>query len=155
MYCAPSPASLVRRTGLTLIEVLVVIVVIAVLAAIAIPRVMPSKRGAKEAALKADLQKLRTAVALFQAHTGAYPQVLPDVVSPVPPATGLDEQGSAVSIPPEAYQGPYLVAPGGGLVCDPITGAADWVYLTTPPDVGRVQSGAVGATLEQVPYSDL
>ena len=143
------------QSGLTLLEILVVILVIAVLAAIAIPRVMPSKRGAKEAALVADLHKLRTAITLFQAHTGTYPQTLTDLIAVTPPATGLDDQGDLVSIMPETYKGPYLVTPDGGLPHDPITGAADWLYVTTPPDVGRVCSAASGTTLDYVPYSDL
>ncbi|MFQ6130686.1 MAG: prepilin-type N-terminal cleavage/methylation domain-containing protein [Armatimonadota bacterium] len=149
------PAPQRSAQGLTLIEILVVIVVVAVLAAIVIPRIMPSKRGAKESALKADLQRLRTAVAMFHAHTGTYPAQLSDIVAPTAPATGLDEDGNSAPIPTDSYQGPYLVTPDGGIVPDPITGAADWVYSTTPPNVGAVHSSAAGDSLDGSPYSTL
>lgn len=141
--------------GLTLIEILVVIVVIAVLAIIAIPRVVPSKRAAKEAALMADLRQLRTAIGLFHAHTGTYPAQLSDLVAVVPPANGLADDGSSLPVPAGSYKGPYLVTPDGGVTPDPITGAADWTYSTAPPAVGAVHSSAPGTTLDGTPYASL
>jgi len=132
---------------------MVVIAVIAVLAIIAIPRIMPSKRGAKEAALIADLNRLRGAISLFHAQTGVYPAQLSDLVAIVPPANGVDEAGNSISIPAGSYKGPYLVTPDGSIVRDPITGAADWNYVTAVPNVGTVHSSAPGTALDGTPYS--
>ena len=54
-----------RRSGFTLIEVLIVIVVIAILAAIVVPRLLGAGREAREASLRAHLQEIRNALGLF------------------------------------------------------------------------------------------
>lgn len=144
-----------RRTaaqGFTLIEILLVVAVIAVLAVIVIPRVTPSLRESKESALKADLHQLRMAIELFHAHTGAYPATLDDLVTTTPPVAGVDELGQPRVITPSDYRGPY-VDPYEGVPHDPITGAPDWAYSTTPPTVGEVRSSANGSTVDGIPYS--
>jgi len=114
-----------RRTGFTLIEVLIVIVVIAILAAIVIPRLLGAGRAAREASLRADLETIRKGVALFQADAGTYPESLDQV-----------KWG--------------LVTPDGELPKDPVTGQADWKY---DPDTGAVHSAATGNDLSGTPYS--
>ena len=73
-----------RRRGFTLVELLVVIAIVAVLAAIAIPKVAQNGQRSKEAALRAHLRIVRSAVDRFFAETGGFPErltKLDDVVS--------------------------------------------------------------------------
>jgi general secretion pathway protein G len=63
-----------RRSGFTLLEVVIVIVIIGIIAAIAIPRMSRGTAGTADAALAGDLAVLRNAVDLFAAeHGGKYP----------------------------------------------------------------------------------
>lgn len=142
-----------RRKGFTLIEVLIVIVVIAILAAIVIPRLLGAGRQAKEAALKATLQQLRNAVALFQAQCGCYPTNLIDLMATTAPTTGTLTDGSTININADDFQGPYLTTPDmTALPTDPIDPTATWSYTAS---MGEVHSGATGSTLTGIAYSDL
>jgi prepilin-type N-terminal cleavage/methylation domain-containing protein len=65
-----------RRSGFSLLEVVIVVAIIAILAAIGIPRMSRGARGASDSALTGDLATLRNAVDLYAAeHLGAYPTV--------------------------------------------------------------------------------
>jgi len=141
--------------GFTLIEVLLVILVIAVLAAIIVPRLVGAGRLAKEAALREDLRRIRTAIALYRAHTGVCPAALADLAAGSAPATGVADDGSSVAIGPQEWQGPYLRNPDGSMVADPVTGHVDWNYATAPPHVGAAHSSASGTTMDGIPYSGL
>ncbi len=79
-----------RRSGFTLVELLIVIIVIAVLAAIAIPKFVSASERSKESSLHADLKLVRNAVALFQNDTGYYPAVITDIAATTAPASGKD-----------------------------------------------------------------
>ena len=139
-----------RRTGFTLIEVLIVIVVIAILAAIVIPRLLGAGRQAKEAALKATLQQLRNAVALFQAQCGCYPTNLIDLMASTAPATGTLTDGSTININADDFQGPYLTTPNGALPNNPTTGGnvvgTDWTYDAATGAVHAAAGTAVDGT---------
>ncbi len=85
-----------RRTGFTLIEMLVVMAIMATLLSIAAPRYFSSMDRAKEATLHADLRVMREAIDKFHADTGVWPRQLEDLTSaryvrsiPVDPLTGL------------------------------------------------------------------
>lgn len=63
-----------RRSGFSLVELVIVIVIIGVIAAIAIPRVSQASRGAGESALSSNLAVLRNAIELYASeHNGKYP----------------------------------------------------------------------------------
>jgi general secretion pathway protein G len=137
-----------RRSGLTLIEVLIVVMVIAILAAIVLPRIWPTRREAAEGQLKGNLHELRTSIALFQAHCGDWPGQLSDLVATT--GTGL-VGGNGVSIPEDCYKGPYFTAsPDGHLPLDPMTGVRDWTY---EPTTGAVHSSSDGVATDGSHYS--
>lgn len=96
----------VRRSGFTLIELMVVMAVIATLLAIAMPRYFASLEKSREAVLHQDLSLLRDTVDKYYGDKGKYPDALEDLVSskylrsiPVDPIT--NSNATWVSIPPE------------------------------------------------------
>lgn len=84
------------------------------------------ERRAKEATLQANLHQLRCATEQFNADTGAYPLRLSDLLLPKhqAPKQGISERGASITIPADAYMGPYLSRRGGiaeapGIPCNP------------------------------------
>lgn len=62
------------RGGFSLVELIIVIVIIGLIAAIAVPRFARAGQSAGEAALRADLKKLRDAIELYTVeHQGDWP----------------------------------------------------------------------------------
>ena len=62
------------QAGFTLVELLIVVIILAVLAAIIVPQFSSATIDAQEAALDANLARVRSAIELYQAqHAGAYP----------------------------------------------------------------------------------
>lgn len=60
--------------GFTLVELLIVVIILAVLAAIVIPNFNGTSLASKEAALQANLQAMRQAIALYRVqHNEVYP----------------------------------------------------------------------------------
>jgi len=59
-----------RRSGFSLLELVLVVVIIAIVAAIAIPKMSRGAKGADESALKGDLAVLRNAVELYKIEHG-------------------------------------------------------------------------------------
>lgn len=83
--------------GFTLVELLIVVIIIAVLAAIIVPQFSSSTVEAKEAALDANLVRLRSAVELFHAqHNNLYPGAV-DVTGATCPTGGTAGTGTANS----------------------------------------------------------
>jgi general secretion pathway protein G len=62
-----------RRTGFTLIEILVVIVVIAILATLVAPNVFQHVGAAKSATAKSQIEMLGAALDAYRLDNGAYP----------------------------------------------------------------------------------
>ena len=138
-----------RRSGFTLIEVLIVIVVIAILAAIVVPRLLGAGREAREASLRAHLQEMRNAIGLFQAQCGDYPADLEDIMATTAPATGAN----SVAINANDFRGPYLTTSNGELPNNPISGdnevGTDWTYTAT---IGAVKA-KTGTAVDGSDYS--
>ena len=70
-----------RRSGFTLVELLVVLAIIGLLLSIAAPRYSGSTDRAKEAVLRENLATLRDAIDKYYADTGNYPGTLDDLVN--------------------------------------------------------------------------
>ena len=115
-------ANKMSRRAFTLIELLVVIVVIAVLAAIIIPKFASQGKRSKEAALKSNMNLVRTALASCQADTGLWPASLADLASASTPSTsGYNSSGTATAWPAGSWHGPYA---DSAAYTDPITGTS-------------------------------
>jgi general secretion pathway protein G len=119
-----------RRTGFTLLELLVVMAIIATLLTVSVPRYFRSLQRSREAVLMQDLTTLRESIDKFYGDTGKYPQSLAVLV----------EKHYLRSIP-----------------VDPIARAADkWIVVNSddPEDSGvkDVRSGAEGSGEAGVPY---
>ena len=66
-------ASRRRRSGFTLIEILVVIVVIAILATLVAPNIFQNVGNAKQATAKSQIEMLGAALDAYRLDNGAYP----------------------------------------------------------------------------------
>ena len=63
-----------KRSGFSLLELVIVVTIIGIIAAIAIPRMSRGSAGAADSALTGNLAVLRHAIDLYSAeHTGAFP----------------------------------------------------------------------------------
>ena len=68
-----------RKSGFSLIELVIVIVILAVISAIALPRISRGAKGADESALGQNLAVLRSAIEMYSAeHGGKFPAVATD-----------------------------------------------------------------------------
>lgn len=100
-----------RRTGFTLIEVLVTVVVIGVLAAVVIPAVTSQVGAGDSTRVFADLNSIRTGIENFAITVRAFPGDLDDLANPI--ATGdLDLSGTPyLDGQIAAWKGPYIEQP--------------------------------------------
>lgn len=88
-----------RRTGFTLIEVLVVIVVIAILATLVAPNIFRNVGDARAATAKTQIESLGTALDAYRLDNGTYPTT----------AQGLAALWTRPTIdPPANWRQPYL-----------------------------------------------
>ncbi len=63
-----------KRTGFTLVEILIVVIILGILAAIVIPQFADSSTEAKEANITSNLQSVRAQLELYRLqHDGSYP----------------------------------------------------------------------------------
>jgi general secretion pathway protein G len=126
-----------RRSGFTMIELMIVMAIIAVLMSVALPIYNRSIIRAKESVLKNNLFTLRTVIDEYTYDKQKAPQTLNDLVS----------DGYLRQIP-----------------IDPITGTADsWKIIMedasntvnqSEPGIFDVRSGADKTSLEGTPYSE-
>ncbi|HET9645394.1 MAG TPA: prepilin-type N-terminal cleavage/methylation domain-containing protein [Burkholderiaceae bacterium] len=120
-----------RKSGFTVIELLVVLACIGLLLALAAPRYVGHLDAARDTALKHDLHAMRDAIDKFYADQGRYPAQLQELVTRH-----------------------YLRA----LPADPITQRSD-TWITLPPSgqgnsgVFDVRSGATGHAQDGSAYA--
>jgi prepilin-type N-terminal cleavage/methylation domain-containing protein len=123
-----------KRSGFTLIEMLIVMAIMALLLTIALPRYFGSLENSREVALQENLKVLRLSLDRFYADKGRYPQTLEELV----------EQKYLRAVP-----------------VDPITeSASTWVLIPSrnegeeEKDIGDVKSGASGTTRDGRSYGE-
>lgn len=114
-----------RRTGFTLVELLVVMAILATLITIAAPRYFGHVDRAREASLKTSLNVMRDAIDKFHGDQGRYPESLDELVTKryirkIPPdpitdktSTWIIQQPSDQSALGSAYD-VHSGAPGNG-----------------------------------------
>ncbi|HEV7242011.1 MAG TPA: type II secretion system protein [Thermoanaerobaculia bacterium] len=133
------------RRGFSLIELLVVVTIIGILASIALVNVRTAQRKARESALRANLYEMRKSIDNFYADKQRYPADLNELVPhylrsiPKDPITMQQDWEPVMDDP--------LSLEGGMTETDP--------EAMTVPGVIDVRSRAEGATLDNVPYSEL
>jgi general secretion pathway protein G len=122
-----------RRSGFTLIELMVVMAIIATLLTLVIPRYFGSVDRSKEVVLKQSLATVRDAIDKHYADTGKYPESLQELV---------DKR--------------YLRS----MPVDPLTDSTTTWQIVPPADASKggvydIHSGAPGTTSDGKPFSEL
>jgi len=125
-----------RRSGFTLIELMIVMAIIAVLVSVAVPMYQKSVIRARETVLRQNLFTLRTVIDEYTYDKGKAPQSLEDLV----------REGYLRQIP-----------------IDPMTGQADWEIIMeeaassvsqSEPGIFDVRSRSTRRSLEGTPYNE-
>lgn len=155
-----------RNTGFTLVELLIVAIMLAILAAIVVPQFASTTTEGEEAALKADLAGIRSALELYRQQHGSYPGIVAATGGTCTGGTAgagavntveavieqltlyTNAQGQACDLPVGSSfpYGPYLKE--RTLPANPVTDVADVVYvLPTAATAGSLSMTADGASL--------
>ena len=100
-----------RKTGFTLVEILIVVIILGILAAIVIPQFTNASQDARESALLSQLQTLRSQIELYKLqHMDKLPNLVggaPGVVTNWNPLTTKTDNAGAPSAASDAF-GPYM-----------------------------------------------
>src|SRR5438477_4147606 len=93
-----------RKTGFTLVEILIVVIILGILAAIVIPQFTNASQDARESALLSQLQTLRSQIELYKLQ---HMDMLPDLDTNWDPRTTKTDSSCAASVAPQAFA-PYM-----------------------------------------------
>src|SRR5258705_13414685 len=93
-----------RRTGFTLVEILIVVIILGILAAIVIPQFTNASQDARESSLLSQLQTLRSQIELYKLQ---HMDKLPNLVANWNPLTTKTDSSGAASAAPDPL-GPYM-----------------------------------------------
>ncbi|HBE69657.1 MAG TPA: hypothetical protein DDW52_16045 [Planctomycetaceae bacterium] len=109
-----------KRSGFTLIELVVVIIIIAILAAIAVPKFIDRASEARDAATRQSLSTLRSAIELYRVDNQAYPTNLTTELQaylkgPFPEAKMGTENAAVLNTTSDPITGTDVTAAGGWL----------------------------------------
>ena len=93
-----------RKSGFTLVEILIVVIILGILAAIVIPQFTNASQDARESALLSQLQTLRSQIELYKLQ---HLDKLPDLVTNWNPMTTKTDSADNASVNPNDF-GPYM-----------------------------------------------
>jgi len=96
-----------KRSGFTLVEILIVVVILGILAAIVIPQFTEASTEAKLSSLCTDLQTLRSQIELYKIQHNDVPPTFAGFVAEMTTYTDIDGNTNAAQTPVFCY-GPYL-----------------------------------------------
>lgn len=95
------------RRAFTLVEMLLVITIIGILAALVVPKMMGRSEQARQAAVRADLSSIKTALDAFEIDNGYYPKNLADLLQQ--PGDVKNWHGPYLDkVPQDPWGNPYL-----------------------------------------------
>jgi general secretion pathway protein G len=125
-----------RRSGFTLVEILIVVVILGILAAIVIPQFSDASEEAKLSTLVSDLQTVRSQIQLYKLQHKAQ---LPGTQGPTFQAamtkyTNADGVVVTTQAPADGVYGPYIMS----IPSNP--------FLTDAADANEVTTGVVSPT---------
>jgi len=100
-----------RKSGFTLVEILIVVIILGILAAIVIPQFTNASQDARESSLLSQLQTLRSQIELYKLqHKDKLPNLVggaPGVVTNWNPLTTKTDADGVLSAASDAF-GPYM-----------------------------------------------
>ena len=150
-----------RKSGFSLLELVIVVVIIGIIAAIAVPRMSRGSGGAAEKALASNLAVFRNAIDLYSAeHNGAFPTV-PNIDAQLTQYSSLAGATQATKDTTYVY-GPYVrkisSIPVGTKVGNSGIAAADgagvgWIYNQTTGAI-TANAGAAETDSEGTKFID-
>ena len=120
----------VRKTGFTLVEILIVVIILGILAAIVIPQFTNASQDARESALLSQLQTLRSQIELYKLQ---HKDKLPDLVTNWNPMTTKTDIDGGTT---------------GALDYGPYMQSAPTNPVNTLSNVTNGDSAALGATVD-------
>ncbi|MBQ3396045.1 MAG: type II secretion system major pseudopilin GspG [Synergistaceae bacterium] len=111
-----------RRSGFTLIEIMVVVVILGLLAALVVPRIGPQVAEAQRTTAATQIRSLEDALEMYRMHNGFYPStqqglealVTAPTTSPVPKR--FAEGGYIKKVPDDPWGNPYVYRNNNGRI---------------------------------------
>jgi general secretion pathway protein G len=138
-----------KRTGFTLVEILIVVIILGILAAIVIPQFTQASNDARSSALLSDLQTMRSQIELYRVqHADRLPCM--DATGTLDTAANLvlrltgctDQLGNIVAAGTAGAFGPYLQTfPTNGFVTAPNGNTIKLAAGATNPAAGDGTTG--------------
>ncbi len=103
-----------RRSGFTLIEIMVVVVILGLLAALVVPRIGPQVAEAQRTTARTQIKSIEDALEMYRMHNGFYPStqqglealVTAPTTSPVP--KHYQDGGYLKKVPEDPWGNPYV-----------------------------------------------
>ena len=103
-----------RRSGFTLVEIMVVVVIIGLLAGIAVPQIMARLEEAKRTTARTQIRSFEESLEMYRMHNSVYPTtqqglqalVRKPTIAPVP--RRYSPEGYAKDIPLDPWGNPYI-----------------------------------------------